>query len=384
MSEYAIQIRRKLHMYPEVGFELPLTLKLLREELDKIGVEYTEDYGKSSIVATVNPEKSGFTIGVRADTDALPMTERNDVPYKSKIDGHMHACGHDAHTAVVLDTLRRINEMRDKINCRVKFLFQSAEESAGGARLMAEDGVMDDIDCIVALHCDKKRNVGEIGISAGPRNANSDGFRLDFYGKSAHAARQQEGIDAIAMAVQAYTAIEFMIAKEFRAKDAVLFNVGTINGGTSNNIISEHCSMFCTLRTWSDENAEKAIRRIKCISESIASTAGGRVEYTTVKHYPFLSNDEKLTALIRAAAEKVVGSENIAPHERGMGGEDFAYFARLKPGCMFRLGIKNEEKGINHDVHTDKFDIDEDALEIGSRVFIQFILDNMNGINFDN
>jgi amidohydrolase len=157
MESYVVRARRYLHMHPEIGFELDATLAFVRSELEKMGVEYTEEYGKSSIVATVNKEKSNFTIGVRADMDALPITEENDVPYKSKCDGKMHACGHDAHTAIALDVLRRVNEAKEKIDCRVKFVFQAAEEyPPSGAKLMAEDGVMNDIDCIVSLHCDTR------------------------------------------------------------------------------------------------------------------------------------------------------------------------------------------------------------------------------------
>ena len=383
MESDMVRIRRQLHMYPEIGFELPRTLELLRQELDGIGVEYTEQYGKSSIVATVNPEKSHFTIGVRADTDALPITERNDVPYCSKIDGQMHACGHDAHTAIALETLRRVYEMREQIHCRVKFLFQSAEEYAiSGGKLMADDGVMDDIDCIVALHCDRYFKAGEIGLSSGPQGAISDGFHLEFHGKSAHVAGQQDGVDAIMMAVQAYTAIEFMLVKEFPASDRILFNVGTIHGGTTNNVIAENCTMYCTLRTHAEDKAEKAIRRIQEILKSVSGTMGGTAEYIPGKHYPVVYNDDIVTERIRLAAQKALGDGKILPRGRSMGGEDFSYFAQRKPGCMFRLGIRNDEKGIDHQIHTDRFDIDESAMEIGVRVFLQFILDNMNGIAF--
>ena len=380
---YATQIRRQLHMYPEVGFDLPRTLELLRCQLDDMGVEYTEKYGKSSIVATVNPEKTGFTIGVRADTDALPIVERNDVPYKSCIDGQMHACGHDAHTAILLDTVRRINEMRDSINCRVRFLFQAAEEyTTSGAKLMAEDGVMDDIDCIVALHCNPATKIGCVAVAPGEQNAISHGFKLDFYGKSAHAADQEKGNDAIMMAVKAYTDMEFMIAKQFGARTPMVLNVGAIHGGVTNNIIADHCSMFCTLRSWSDQNAELAIEKIKRIAASAAENMDGRYEYTVCKHYPIVVNNPTVTDRLRRAAAAVVGEQNVGARGRSMGGEDFSYFARLKPGCMLYLGIRNEEKGIVSGLHNDDFDIDEDALAIGSDIFVRFILDNMNGIDF--
>ena len=226
-------------MYPEIGFDLDRTLKLLKSELDKIGVDYTEKYGKSSIVATINPEKNHFTIGIRADMDALPITEENTVDYKSKTEGKMHACGHDAHTAIALTTLKELYKERDNINCSVKFLFQSGEEAYCGAKYMTDDGVMDDIDCIVALHVEPTCKTGKILVKPGARYANAYHFTLEFFGKSVHAAFQQNGIDANMIAMNAYSAIESMMAKSLSADDVAVFNAGEIQGGTANNIISD-------------------------------------------------------------------------------------------------------------------------------------------------
>ena len=380
MESFIINARRQLHMYPEIGFDLDRTLAFLKGELDKMGVEYTEQYGKSSLVATINPDKTNFTIGIRADTDALPIQEQNDVPFKSKLDGQMHACGHDSHTAIALDACRRLNEMKDKINCRVKFIFQAAEEyPPSGAKLMAADGVMNDIDCIIALHVDTDRKAGEIAIRKGARNATSDGFYLEFYGKTSHAANQQKGIDAIMMAVKAYTDIEFMIAKEIKAKDPIIFNVGAIHGGVANNIICDKCTMFCTLRTQKQENADYILGKIKKIIASIADVAGGEAKFVESKHYPIVINNDVVADKIIEAAEKVIGKDNIKHREQGMGGEDFAYFAQQKPGCMFELGVRNEELGYTIGVHNEKFMLDEAALPIGSDIFVQFVMDNMNG-----
>lgn len=378
---YVVDVRRRIHEYPEIGFDLPRTLKLIKTELDLFGIPYTEKYGKSSIVATLNEGKSNFTIGIRADMDALPIEEKTKVPFKSKIKGQMHACGHDAHTAILLDTARRLNDIKDKINCRVKFIFQPAEEyPPSGAMLMCKDGLMEDIDCVVALHVETKYNCGKIGILPGPQNGISNGFHLEFYGKSAHAARQEDGIDALAMAVKTYTAIEFMIAKEFPAQTMRIFNVGALHGGVANNVICNHASMNCTLRTWDEETDAKAIKRIKEIVSAIAKESGGRAKFIQDKYYPIVYNDKKITELVKGAAEKIVGIENIVTHVRSMGGEDFAYMAKEKPGCMFRLGIRNEDKECKYSAHQDKFKIDEDALSIGSDMFVQFVLDNMNGI----
>lgn len=383
MENYVVNLRRELHEHPEIGFDLPQTLAILRRELDALGVEYTEKYGKSSIVATINPEKSHFTIGVRADMDALPIKEMNDVPYKSKNEGAMHACGHDAHTAVVMATLRRVWEMRDQINCRVKFIFQPAEEFApSGAMLMARDGVMQDMDCIVAMHVDTNFHAGQLAITTGPQNANSDGFYLDFYGKSAHAANQEKGVDANVMAMRAFMDIELVVAKSFSAKEPIIFNVGAIHGGTANNILCDHCSMFCTLRTWNDSVREGMLTYIKAITESVALTSGGKATFTPAKYYPIIHNDPIITERFRAAGVKVVGEKNMFQNARGMGGEDFSYFANEKPGSFMRLGIKPADKEKIPGLHNDHFNIDESALEVGVNTFLQFILDNQNGIEF--
>ena len=382
MNEYAQKIRRELHRHPEIGFDLPKTLATLRRELDGMGVEYTEKYGKSGIVATINPEKSHYTIAIRADMDALPITEMNDVPYKSEHEGKMHACGHDAHTAIALATLKELNAMRDSIGCRVKFIFQPAEEYApSGAKLMAEDGVMDDIDVIVALHVEPTLNSGTVGYISGPRNATSDGFTLTFRGKSAHVAEQQYGRDAIMMAVRAYTDIEFVIAKEVSAREPIIFNVGSIHGGVANNVICDECTMFCTLRTHTDETAEYVLNKIRAICASVAETAGGSFEYEQKKHYPMVKNDPEVTELLRRAAVAVVGEENVLTSRRGMGGEDFSYFANIKPGCMIHLGVKSKDSDTVHGLHTDRFDVDEEALDIGVKIFKKFVLDNMNSAN---
>ena len=383
MEPYVIKVRRQLHMYPEIGFDLERTLAFLKAELEGMGVEYTEKFGKSSIVATINPEKSNFTIGIRADTDALPIQEQNEIPFKSRLDGQMHACGHDSHTAMVLDACRRLNEIKDKIGCRVKFIFQAAEEyPPSGAKLMAADGVMNDIDVIIALHVDTDRRVGEIAIRKGARNATSDGFYLEFYGKTAHAASQERGIDAIMMAVKAYTDIEFMIAKETKAKDPIIFNVGSIHGGIANNIICDKCTMFCTLRTQKQKNADYILGKIKRIIASIAEVSGGQAKFVESKHYPIVINNEKVADRIIEAATKIVGKENIKERSQGMGGEDFSYFAMEKPGCMFELGIRNDELGYTVGVHNGSFMLDENALSIGSDIFVQFVLENADGIKF--
>ncbi len=376
---YVIDIRRELHQYPEIGFDLPKTLALVRRELTAMNIPFTEKYGKSGIVATINEEKTNYTIAIRADMDALPITEKRKSPYKSKIKGQMHACGHDSHTAILLDTARQLAAMKDQINCRVKLIFQPAEEYiVPGGKLMVEDGVLDDVDCAVALHIDPTHDAGKIAILPGPINAISNGFELDFYGKSTHVARQQFGVDAIAMAVKAYSAIEIMIAKELAFDQVCIFNIGAFHGGVTNNVICNHVHMFGTIRTHDEETREFVIKRIKEIIDHTAKASHGKATYTQGKHLPIVLNDETVTEKIRKAAIHVVGEENVISYKQQTGGEDFGFYTQIKPSCMFRLGVRNAEKDCVYALHQDMFDLDEDVLHLGSETFVQFVLDNMN------
>ena len=379
-SAYAVKIRNQLHMYPEIGYDLPGTLALIRGELTRFGIEFTEQYGRSSIVAVINPEKSGFTIGIRADMDALPIQEKSDKPHASRIPGAMHACGHDVHTAIALAVARQLQDRKEELSCRVKILFTPAEEFAPpGCKLMAEDGVMDDIDCVVSCHVDPAFPAGTVAVDAGGQGANSMGFTLEFYGSSAHAAMQHKGNDAIAMAVQAYQALEVMIAKETDPMEPCLLNIGAFNGGITNNVICNYCKLYGTLRTQNDETNAYLTGRIRQIAEGIAAAQNGRAEFTEMKFLPYVVNDATVTERMALSAEALLGKDKVLHKKRTMGGEDFSYLCRQKPGMMFRLGIcGGPETG--YALHTDTFDVDERCFGVGIDLFVRFVLDNMQGI----
>ena len=384
-ASYARQLRRQLHRYPEIGFDLPKTLALVKDELDRWGITYTEKFGRSSVVATINEEKSGFTIGIRADMDALPVQEAEDGrPYRSELAGKMHACGHDAHTAILLATGRRLQEMKDQLRCRVKLLFTPAEEYIRpGCKELAENGVMEDIDCVIALHVDPKYPVGTVSLSSGAQGGNSMGFRIEFHGTGAHAAKQHQGKDAIAMAVEAYTAMQVMVAKEIDPVEPRLLNVGSIHGGNTNNVICDHCEMFCSARTHSDAVSAYIIQRVRQICGSIAQCSGGRAEVEVTKFLPYVINHEKMTDCMRSAAVAVLGEEKLLPKQkRSLGGEDFSFLSREKPAVLVRLGSAGDDPNTQAPLHSKNFDIDENCLGVGIDLFTRFVLDNMDGIDF--
>ena len=378
-NEYIKKIQHALHRIPELGFDLPRTVAFVKGELDKIGIPYTEKYGKSSIVAELNPEKS-FTIAIRADMDALAIVEQSGVEYSSEIEGHMHACGHDAHTAILLGTVKALWEIREQIACHVRFIFQPSEECpVSGAKMMVDNGVMDGVNVTLGLHvggCDS----GEIGICVGPHMAASRPFRLEFFGRSTHAATPHNGKDALAAAVRAYMSIKLMISTEMSAKESFICSIGKLNAGTAQNIIPDYAEMVGTIRSFNLEIDKYIIDRIEGIAESIKRETGIDYKLTTHLKSGVVYNDPEICKLVRAAAEKVVGEEKTVEIGNGLGAEDFAFYGEKTPAVFFRLGNYNEEKGCVAAAHNSKFKVDDDVLHLGAETFVQFVLDNMNGI----
>lgn len=383
-ADYARTLRHQLHRFPEIGYDLPKTLALIRRELDAMGIEYTESFGRSSIVATINPHCKGITIGIRADIDALPMQEDTDLPWKSEIDGHSHSCGHDIHCANLLATGKLLKDMESQLKCRVKLLFTPAEEYIEpGCKLLAENGVMDDIDFAIACHADPSYLVGTIGLSAGGQGSNSMGITLEFFGTAAHATAQRRGKDAITMAVQAHQAMHTMVCKELLPQEARMLNIGSIHGGNTNNIICDHCTMFASARTFTDENSQYLLERITQICEGVAAMNGGSAKVTVNKLLPYMDNDETVTKAVYASAAKVLGEDKILPRARKLGGEDFGFLARKKPCVMFRLGTKNPENPATAGaLHSAKVQFDDGCFETGLAVMKAFVLDNQNGLVF--
>ncbi len=383
-KDYIISLRREIHQYPEVGFELPKTVALVKRELDKMGIPYTEEYGKSSVVATINPEKKDFTIGIRADMDALLINEKTDVPFKSKHEGKMHACGHDAHTAMLLGTAKALKELESEINCRIKLLFQPSEEGKeSGAEYMVKDGVMDDIDIIIGQHIENWLDVGTVGVCKGASMASSRTIKIELFGKAAHATLPHSGVDALAAAVKTYNNIQFMLTREINPFDRYVCSVGKLSAGTAQNVIADYAEMLISVRAYSDEVDEHIARRIEQIAQNAADELGAEVKVDSQLKCYVVYNDPYISDLVLSSAAKVIGEENIAEMPVKMSSEDFSHYLTKKPGVFFRLGTRNKEKGITTLPHNNDFNIDESALPIGSQVCVQFVLDNMNGIDME-
>ena len=386
---FIVDCRRTIHRWPEGGFDLPRTVAFVESQLDKMGVEHTDRYGISSIVGYINYGLSSeggrpYTVAIRADMDALPVTEKSGLVFASEREGYMHACGHDGHTAVLLGVARVLKRMEKKLTCRVKLIFQASEESAfdkrSGAKLMCDDGVLDDVDVIVGCHVDNNYPCGVLGIHPGPCSSNSNPITVEFFGKSCHATHPEQGADALAMAVRFVNDYQYLLTRHVAPDEVVASSVCSLHTGTdSYNVISDYARIKMTLRTFSDDTNDRIENLIRLLADSCAQQFGGTAKVDARINYPANFNDDEICAKMHSAHAKVVGEKNSIVAGLDITSEDYAYFARIRPSCYFRLGTRNEQKGCTQALHSNNFLIDEDALSIGCKAFVQFVLD-CNGI----
>lgn len=383
-KDYILNLRHEIHEYPEIGFDLPKTIAVVKRELDSLGIPYSESYGESSVVATINPQKDHLTIGIRADMDALLIEEKTDLPFKSKIKGQMHACGHDAHTAMLLGTAKALKAMEDKLACRVMLVFQPSEEGVrSGAKELVNGGLMDEIDIMIGMHVENWLESGTVGVCKGSSMASSRNLRIDFYGATAHATLPHTGVDALAAAVRTYNDIQYTLAREMNPFSKYVYSIGKLEGGTTQNVIADHAYMLGTIRTFDMEVDSFLIRRIEEIAENCAKQIGARAEVNSSLKALVVYNNPYLSDLVLDSAAKVVGQENVVHMPEKLSSEDFSQYLTRKPGVFIRLGTRNEKKGYTTLPHNNDFMIDEDAFPIGTDTCVQFVLDNMNGINME-
>ena len=372
-KEYAqdvIDIRRHIHANPELSYQEYNTAKFVAAELRKIGIEPTEGVaatGLSALIKGKNPDKK--VVALRADMDALPIKEANDVEYKSKNEGVMHACGHDAHTASLLGCSRILNELKDDFEGTIKLIFQPGEEkNPGGASLMIKDGVLKNPtpNTIYGQHVMPLIPVGKVGFREGMYMASCDEIYLTVIGKGGHGAIPELTIDPVLITSHIIVALQQVISRNASPKTPTVLSFGKVEANGATNIIPDKVEVAGTFRAMNEEWRAEAHRIIKKMAESIAEGMGGRCEVNISKGYPYLENDPATTAKARKLAEEYMGKENVLDLDLWMGAEDFSYYTHEVPACFYRLGTRNEEKGITSYVHTPTFNIDENALEIGA------------------
>ncbi len=377
-----VKLRREFHRYPELGFNEFRTSRRVTNELRKLGLQVKGDVAKTGVLGLLNAKKKGRTVALRADMDALPITEQTNFPYKSKNKGLMHACGHDAHMACVIGAAIILSKLREELNGNVKFIFQPSEESPpGGAKPMIQAGALKNprVSGIFGLHCDSSIPVGKIGVKEGPFMAQADSFDITIKGVSGHGARPHDGIDAIMVAAQTIQALQAIVSRKIDPAQPVVISVGKIQGGTKRNIICDRIMLEGTARSLNKEVAGRIPVLLKNIVSGVARSAGASFDLSYSPGYPVLINNPQATDLARTTVANMFGRQAIFEIKKPlMGAEDFAYYLEKVPGTFLRLGIKNPKKNAIYPWHHPKFTVDEDAIRIGAAVLAGVAFDFLN------
>jgi amidohydrolase len=367
--EHTVAIRRHLHKNPELSYEEKETAAFVASNLKEMGISFNENVGGYGLVATISGKKSSNKVlALRADMDALPILEANKTDYISTKPGIMHACGHDVHTASLLGTTYILNQLKDELEGTVKLIFQPAEEKApGGASLMIKDGVLKnpDVNAILGQHVAPNVPVGKIGFRSGMYMASTDELYMRIHGKGGHGAAPHSTIDPILVGSHIVVALQQIISRNKNPSFPSVLTIGKFIANGATNIIPNDVYIEGTFRCMNEDWRAEGLTKIQKMAETIADSMGARCEFWIVKGYPFLQNHPELTAKTRTSAEKYVGAENIVDLDLWMAGEDFAFYSQQVDACFYRLGTRNEAKGIISGVHTPTFDVDEESLRIG-------------------
>jgi len=375
MKDWLVEIRRTIHRHPELGFEEVETSKLISEWLQKFGLEVKRGMAKTGVVGLLKGKKPGRTIAIRADMDALPMDEINQVPYASQIKGKMHACGHDAHVAILLGVAKFFSSIPDQVKGNIKWVFQPAEEGGAGGRIMVEEGVLENpkVDAIFGAHVFPFLPVGKVGVYEREGLAAADRFTIKIIGKGGHAASPHVSKDPILAAGHLITQIHSIVSRNINPLDSGVVTIGKVSGGTAFNIIPDEVELLGTVRSLRPQVREELKNRIEQVIQGVVGSFGMDYRLDFEYGYPVLINNSEMSKLVASACSKGIGKENVEVLKPSMGAEDFAYYLEKVPGAYFRLGCRNEEKGMIHPYHSSLFDIDEEVLPFGVEMFVRIV-----------
>jgi amidohydrolase len=361
--------RRHLHANPELSFHEVATSVYVAAKLDELGIPHVR-MADNGIVGLLSGNKpSNQVVALRADMDALPITEANEVPYKSQNAGVMHACGHDVHTSSLLGTATILSSMKDQFAGTVKFIFQPAEEKLpGGANLMIQQGVLENPkpQAVIGQHVMPLIDAGKVGFRAGKYMASTDEIYVTVKGKGGHGAQPQQNVDPVIITAHILTALQQVVSRFADPKSPSVLSFGKVIANGATNIIPNEVYLEGTFRTMDEQWRQEAHGRMKKMAEGIAESMGGSCDFNIMRGYPFLINEEKLTASVRAHAEDYLGKENVLDLDIWMAAEDFAYYSQVADSCFYRLGTRNESRGITSAVHTPTFDVEESALAVST------------------
>jgi amidohydrolase len=366
--------RRELHKNPELGFQEEKTARFVEERLTNMGIEIQGRFGKTGIAALVRGKKPGSTVGLRADMDALPIQDQKSVPYASKVEGKAHLCGHDAHTTMLLGAAHILVKNPPEAG-NVKLIFQPAEEGLGGADAMIKDGVLTNptVGAIAALHVFPGIPTGQLTTVSGVSCAAADFIQIEIIGKGGHAAHPHLSVDSIAVTGEVISALQHIASRQIDPLSPIVITLGKIEGGYASNVIAPSVRLEGTVRTLDPAVRETIEKRIETVIKGICDAYGATFKFHYRYGYPSVVNAESLQPILAETAKDVLGEGSLSIAKPSMGGEDFAYFAQQIPGIMFRLGVGSEEKGSIYPLHHPFFDIDEDALPLGSAMLAQFV-----------
>jgi amidohydrolase len=357
--------RRHLHTNPELSFHEVATSAFVASKLDELEIPYVRMADNGLVGLIVGNKPSDRVVALRADMDALPITETNDVPYKSQNVGVMHACGHDAHTSSLLGTATILSRMKNDFAGTIKLIFQPAEEKLpGGANLMIQEGVLENPkpQAVIGQHVMPFIDAGKVGFRAGKYMASTDEIYVKVIGKGGHGAQPQQNIDPVIITAHMLTALQQVISRFADPKNPSVLSFGKVIANGATNVIPNEVYLEGTFRTMDEKWRAEAHIRMKKLAEGLCESMGAKCEFNIMKGYPYLINEEKLTANVKGFAVDYLGEENVLDLDIWMAGEDFAYFSHAADSCFYRLGTRNESRGITSSVHTPTFDIEETAL----------------------
>ena len=379
ISDWIIKIRRELHEHPELMYEEFKTSELIRRELDKLEITYKHPVAETGVLASIG-NGNGPCVALRADMDALPIHEETDVPFKSKVDGKMHACGHDCHVSMLLGAAKLLKEKEDKINGTIKLLFQPAEEGGAGGKLMREEGVLEnpEVDRIFGLHVWPQMPTGQIGSREGTFLAATSFLDLTVKGVGGHAAVPHLTRDPVLTSAQIITNLQSTISRELDPLDSGVVSISAIHGGQAANVIPPEVKILGTIRSLTMDGLRKLQTRVKEIAESVAKAheCEAIVEYPG-NDYPPTVNDGEMWDFAKKIGNDMLGEENVSDLDAVMGGEDFAYYTEKVKGCFVVLGMNNPDIDATYSVHHPMFKADEDALHIGTALHTIFALKSL-------
>jgi amidohydrolase len=373
-----VRWRRELHRWPELGFQEKRTAAFVHQKLSEWEIPHQTGVVQTGIVATITSTKSerGPVMAIRADMDALPIQEENIVDYRSQIDGLMHACGHDGHTAIALGTAYFLWQHRDRFKGTVKIVFQPAEEGPGGAKPMIEAGVLENphVDAIIGLHLWNNLPLGTVGVRSGALMAAVESFNCTILGKGGHGAMPHQTVDSVLVAAQVVNALQTIVARNVDPIDSAVVTVGEFHAGTKRNVIADKAYLSGTVRYFNPALAKLIPQRVEQVIAGVCQSHGASYELDYQRFYPPVINDEAIAALVKSVAENVVETPaGVVPDCQTMGGEDMSFFLQEVPGCYFFVGAANPDRDLAYPHHHPRFDFDETALGTGVEIFVRCV-----------